>query len=290
MKELIKKVHDVPVVFSKKEIEGFISEFESEFEKRIPQLIEKINQDYKVHNVKIRTEELREQIQEIKKQPILVTEEIDGNEIIDGIGNIVTIFNGKPNITINMILNAIKTHNKIILCSENEFETSRFIVEIMKYVLKNSKYSEYIVNIISDYDDIYDCQEYIDKVIFIGNKYDYINMRKKLYVDTEYNGYGYITLFYDNEECVKSLQNMKIFALNNMIELDIYNGDLEETIQKINYLKLNHTSVIFSKEKKSIIKWIVEIKANKIYVNKNPLVKYKFEISQKSFVKNKKIM
>lgn len=290
MEELVKKIKDVQIVFAKKEIEKIISEFENEFEKSIPQLIEKINKDYKVHNIKIRTEELREQIQQIKNEPILITEEIDKNEIIDGIGTIVTIFNGKPNITINMILNSIKTHNKIILCAQNEFETSKFIVEIMKRVLKNNNYSDLLVNIINGYDDIYNSQEYIDKVIFIGNKYDYINLRKKLYVDTEYNGYGYISLFYDNEECLNSLQNMKMFALNNMIEIDIYNGNLEETIKKINYLKLNQTAVIFSKEKSNIIKWIVEIKANKVYVNKNPLSKYKFEISQKSFIKNKKIM
>lgn len=290
MKELLKKMKEIQVVFSRKDIEKVIIDFENEFEKNILNILDAINKDYKQYNLKISTEELREELKNIKEQSIYVTEELEGNSIIDGIGTVVTVFNGKPNIAITMLLNAIKTHNRMVLCEENKFVTSELIVEIMKKVLRNNNYSDLLVNIIENNGDIYSCQEYIDKVIFVGSKYDYINLRKKLYVDIEYNGYGYISLFYDNDECLNSLQNMKMYALNNLIELEIYDGDLEETIERINYLKLNETAVIFSKEKNNIIKWIVKIKANKIYVNKNPLVKYKFEISQKSFIRNKKIM
>lgn len=290
MRELLKKMKEIQVVFSRKDIEKIIVDFESEFEKNIVRILEAINKDYKQYNLKISTEELREYIKNIKEQPIYVTEAVEGNCIVDGIGTIITVCNGKPNIIISMLLNTIKTHNKMVLCVKNKFETSELIVEIMKKVLKDNNQSDLLVNIIEDYVSIESCQEYIDKVIFVGSKYDYINLRKKLYVDTEYNGYGYISLFYDNDECIHSLQNMKMYALNNLIELEIYDGDLEEAIERINYLKLNETAVIFSKEKNSIIKWIVKIKANKIYVNKNPLVKYKFEISQKSFVRNKNII
>lgn len=290
MKELLKRMKKSQVVFLKKDIEKIINEFENEFEKNIMDILDAINKDYKKYNLKISTEELREQIKEIKEQPIYITETVETNCIVDGIGNVVTIFNGKPNITLSMILNAIKTHNRMLLCADNKFETSEIIVRIMKNVLKNNNQSEFIIDVNDGYQEVFSNQEYIDKIIFIGSKYDYNNIRKRLYVDTEYNGYGYITLFYDNDDCITSVQNMKMYALNNLIELEIYNGEIQEDIEKINYLKLNDTVVIYSKDKNSIIKWIVEIKANKIYVNKNPLAKYKFEISQKSFIKNKKIM
>ena len=289
MEELIKKVNNSKIVFSIKEIEKIIKEYEEEFEKNIPVIIDKINEDHKKYKIKITTQELREEIQNIKNQPIEIVEEIDSKCIIGGIGTIVTIYNGIPSIALSMILNSIKTHNRLILCSENEFETSKILVEIMKTVLYNNNYSEMLVNTTNQYDDIYNCQEYIDKVIFIGSKYDYINLRKKLYVDIEYNGYGYISLFYDNDECINALENMKMYALKNFIELEIYNEDLQEAIDKINFLKLNDTVVIFSKDKQSIIKWILGIKANKIFVNKNPLANYRFEISSKSFIKSKDI-
>lgn len=290
MKELLKRMKKSQVVFLKKDIEKIINEFENEFDKNIMDILDAINKDYKKYNLKISTEELREQIKEIKEQPIYITETVETNCIVDGIGNVVTIFNGKPNITLSMILNAIKTHNRMLLCADNKFETSEIIVRIMKNVLKNNNQSEFIIDVNDGYQEVFSNQEYIDKIIFIGSKYDYNNIRKRVYVDTEYNGYGYITLFYDNDDCITSVQNMKMYALNNLIELEIYNGEIQEDIEKINYLKLNDTVVIYSKDKNSIIKWIVEIKANKIYVNKNPLAKYKFEISQKSFIKNKKIM
>lgn len=290
MKELLKRMKKSQVVFLKKDIEKIINEFENEFDKNIMDILDAINKDYKKYNLKISTEELREQIKEIKEQPIYITETVETNCIVDGIGNVVTIFNGKPNITLSMILNAIKTHNRMLLCADNKFETSEIIVRIMKNVLKNNNQSEFIIDVNDGYQEVFSNQEYIDKIIFIGSKYDYNNIRKRVYVDTEYNGYGYITLFYDNDDCITSVQNMKMYALNNLIELEIYHGEIQEDIEKINYLKLNDTVVIYSKDKNSIIKWIVEIKANKIYVNKNPLAKYKFEISQKSFIKNKKIM
>ena len=290
MKELLKRMKKSQVVFLKKDIEKIINEFENEFDKNIMDILDAINKDYKKYNLKISTEELREQIKEIKEQPIYITETVETNCIVDGIGNVVTIYNGKPNITLSMILNAIKTHNRMLLCADNKFETSEIIVRIMKNVLKNNNQSEFIIDVNDGYQEVFSNQEYIDKIIFIGSKYDYNNIRKRVYVDTEYNGYGYITLFYDNDDCITSVQNMKMYALNNLIELEIYNGEIQEDIEKINYLKLNDTVVIYSKDKNSIIKWIVEIKANKIYVNKNPLAKYKFEISQKSFIKNKKIM
>lgn len=290
MKELLKRMKKSQVVFLKKDIEKIINDFENEFEKNIMDILDSINKDYKKYNLKINTEELREQIQEIKQQPIYITETVETNCIVDGIGNIVAIFNGKPNITLSMILNAIKTHNRMLLCADNKFETSEIIVRIMKNVLKNNNQSELIIDINEGYQEVFSSQEYIDKIIFIGSKYEYNNIRKKLYVDIEHNGYGYITLFYDNDDCITSIQNMKMYALNNLIELEIYHGEIQEDIERINYLKLNDTVVIYSKDKNSIIKWIVEIKAEKIYVNKNPLAKYKFEISQKSFIKNKKIM
>lgn len=290
MKELLKRMKKSQVVFLKKDIEKIINEFENEFDKNIMDILDAINKDYKKYNLKISTEELREQIKEIKEQPIYITETVETNCIVDGIGNVVTIYNGKPNITLSMILNAIKTHNRMLLCADNKFETSEIIVRIMKNVLKNNNQSEFIIDVNDGYQEVFSNQEYIDKIIFIGSKYDYNNIRKRVYVDTEYNGYGYITLFYDNDDCITSVQNMKMYALNNLIELEIYHGEIQEDIEKINYLKLNDTVVIYSKDKNSIIKWIVEIKANKIYVNKNPLAKYKFEISQKSFIKNKKIM
>lgn len=290
MKELIEKVNNTKIVFAIKDIEKILKGFEEEFENNIALLVEKINQDYKTHHLKISIEELRNQIQRIKNEPIEIIEEIDSKCIKDGVGTIVTIYNGKPNITVEMILNSIKTHNRMILCMENEFETSKLLVELMKTVLYNNNYNEFLISTTTDYDDICVCQENIDKIIFVGSKYDYINLRKKLYVDIEYNGYGYISLFYDNDECMTAIENMKIYALNNLIELEVYDGDIEEAIEKINYLKLNETTVIFSKEKQNIIKWILGIKGKKIYVNKNPLANYKFEISSNSFIRSKDIM
>lgn len=287
---IIEKANESQVVFLKKDIENVINTFEENFENSISQFVEATNKDYEKYISKIRIEELRETIKDIKSQNIEITDKVDNKYIKDGFGTIVAIYNGIPKVTMNLLLNAIKTHNKIILCAENEFETNLLIVNILKGTLRNSGFSEEIINIVKGYDDIFEYQEYIDKVIYIGNKYDYINLRKKLYVETEYNGYGYISVFYDNDEYIDFVENMKMYSLNNFIDMDIYDGDIDEAIDRMNYLKLNQTVAIFSKKKSNVIKAILNIKSDNIYINKSPLENYKFKISQNSFIRDKHIL
>ncbi len=289
MDNLIEKANEVPVVFSRKDIDNVIEAFEENFEKYIPQFVEATNRDYSKFIFKTKIEDLRNIINEIKLEQIQVTDKIDNNYIKDGYGTIVAIYNGSPIVTMNLVLNTIKTHNKIILCVQNEFETSKLIVNIAKEVLRNNSFNENILNILNTYEDVFEYQDYIDKVIFIGNKYEYINIRKKLHIDTEYNGYGYMSVFYDNDEYKTYIENMKMYSLNNFMDVDIYDGKIDEAIDKINYLKLNQTVAIFSKEKSNVIKAILNLKAENIYINKNPFKNYKFRISQDSFIKNKLI-
>ncbi len=290
MENLIKKANESQVVFSKEDIENILNVFEEKFENNLSKLVEITNKDYQKFIVKIKTEELREAIKDIKREKIEITDRVDSNYIVDGFGTIVAIYNGDPAITMKLLLNAIKTHNRMILCVENEFETSKLIVNILKDVLNNNGFSTEIINIVNGYDEIYDYQEYIDKVIYIGNKYDYINVRKRLYVETEYNAYGYISVFYDNDEYKSLIEDMKMYSLSNFIDMDIYDGDINVAIEKINYLKLNQTVAIFSKDKNNIIKATLNIKADNIFINKNPLDHYKFNISQSSFIKRKQIV
>ncbi len=189
-----------------------------------------------------------------------------------------------------MILKGLKTHNKIILCDKNNLEINKVIVNMVKEIIIKNNYYTDVINITNNYDDIYSLQEMIDKIIYIGNKCDYIEFRKRLYINTEYNGYGYIALFYDDDEKERIVQNIQLYCLSNFFDIDVFHNNIDNAIAHINYLANNETTVIFSKNKENLIKFMLDIKSDKIYINKSPLADYKFYISDESLIRKKQII
>jgi hypothetical protein len=290
MKYLMEKVYKSNSISKINNIQKILCEFEKKFEEKIPQLIDRANKDYLKYSYRYEIDNLRKIIKKIKNEEIKVSDKIENNGIKTGIGNMVCIYNGIPEITLTMILYTIKTQNKILLCVDNQFEVNKILVEIIKEILEINQEDIEMINITNNYADIANCQEYVDKAIFVGSKYEYINLRRELYIDIEYNGYGYMSLYYDSDENISIIQNINAYAIRNFIEIDIYNDkDIEKVIERINYLKLNEKVIIFSKNKNNIIKFALKVKADEIVVNKNKIADYKFEITQKSFIREKKI-
>lgn len=290
MKEILDKMEDSNIIYSKIKIEQIIKKFKIIFENSMPQFVESINKDYEKYLYRTKIEDLSNIINEKIEEEIEIKEKIEGKIWKDGYGTIVAIYNGKPIITLTLLLLAIKTHNKILLCAENHFEVNNLIINLLKKVIKEEAQNENVINISNEYYDICDCQELIDKIIFIGNKYDYVQIKKRIGIDIEYNGYGYISLFFDNDNEKEEIEKMKLYAVNNLIDLEIYTGDIEKTIKDINYLRKNQTVVIFSQDKNNILKLALKIKANEVYINKNPFKDYKIKINSESFLTKKEII
>ena len=290
MKQIIEKIKNDIYNFSSKKVQNIINDFQKEFEDNTSKLVEAINKDYRRYNFKIKIGELEKIFEEENKNQILITEKIDEKVIVDGIGTVVIIYNGRPEVTLTMILKGLKTHNKIILCDKNNLEINKVIVNMVKEIIIKNNYYTDVINITNNYDDIYSLQEMIDKIIYIGNKCDYIEFRKRLYINTEYNGYGYIALFYDDDEKERIVQNIQLYCLSNFFDIDVFHNNIDNAIAHINYLANNETTVIFSKNKENLIKFMLDIKSDKIYINKSPLADYKFYISDESLIRKKQII
>lgn len=290
MKQIINKIKNDIYNFSSKKVQNIIEDFQKEFGYNTSKLVDAVNKDYERYNFKIRIDELEKIFEEENTKKILITENIDGKIIVDGIGTVVVIYNGRPEVTLAMIIKALKTHNKVILCDKNNLEINKTLVDMAKKVISKNDYYIDVINITDRYDDIYSSQEMIDKIIYIGNKCDYVELRKRLYIDTEYNGYGYIALFYDDSEKEKKVQNIQMYCLTNFFDIDVFYNDIDNAIAHINYLTYNETTVIFSRNKENLIKFMLNIKSDKIYINKNPLPDYKFNISDESLIQRKQII
>ena len=251
-------------------------------------LLDAINYDYKNEGFKCNLPKISSIVSEICSEPILMTGNISGKTIIDGYGSIGIVYNGSPEVTLTTLLVALKTHNNIILFSDNNLKTNTVLVELFLQVLKKNNYNCNIILENNTYSSIISYENMLDKILFIGNKYEYVKLRKSINIPIEYNGYGYISIISETNNDL--IENIRMFCLNNYINLELYIENFEDAFIKVNELRINQTVVIFSNNKKDIINATIKIKTSELYINKNPLVNYKFKIDQKSFLTKKTII
>lgn len=268
--------------FSVQNIKSILKEISKELQSNIAKLVEALNNDYNNLGFKISLDNLTNIASEICEEEILEMGKIHGKEIKDGFGNIGLVYNGNPEITLKSILVALKTHNNIVLIPKDKFELNKAIIKLIEDVLRNQNYYNGIVYLEEKYSNVAEYENILDKILFVGDKFEYIKLRKQLEIPIEYNGYGYISLIAETDNNL--IENIRMYCLNNYINLDYYDSDIEEAIQSINNLKINQTVAIFSNNQENIIKMILKLQTDNIYINKNPLINYKFNLEQESFI------
>jgi hypothetical protein len=127
--------------------------------------------------------------------------------------------------------------------------------------------------------------------IFIGDKREYQPVKKKISIASIYSGYGNVDVFIESKEFKELLLNMNKYANENNININVYdNTSMEETLEFINKYDITDCFVVLSKNTDMIYRFISEIKAKNIYINRSPFEDYKLEISEKDLIYNKKIM
>ena len=199
------------------------------------------------------------------------------NQSMDGYGNIAIIYDGSVEITIESIIKVLYTHNNITLVPNLNLSINNCIVEIITQEMKKNKYNVNI-EICDDINKIYSNQNMFDIAIFVGDKYEYKKFKTRFYKDIVYNPYGYITVYADNSDFKNILVQLDKIAYVNNFSIEYYNEtNLEEVISKINEITSHNTVAIFTKDSKKATELIYKLKADKIFINKNPFEEYKFE-------------
>lgn len=215
------------------------------------------------------------------------------NIIIDGYGNLAVSYNGDPYTTLRLLLMAFRTHNNIVFFSKKFYAINTKIVETLNMIANKKKYAEKIAMVEFDVIDgvIANLQTFFNKMIFVGDKRDYVQMKKKFVIPTIYVGFGNVDVFIENKEFKDLLLDINEFARNNNIKINYYDDtQIEDTLTFINRFELTDCFVLLSKNTDLIYKFISELKAKNIYINKNPFDDYTLNISEKDLVYVKNII
>ena len=255
-------------------------------------LIERaFNMDYEDWEFDMDFNILLDQIENIKKQKYLPV--FSKEKVVDGLGKIALVCNQNPYLIFNFVLSCIYTNNKVeVVLGNKMLATNKIILEVLKKVLDEQKVEFGTVSYIelSNQDDIISKQDNYDLIYYFGNKNSYINFVKRLHIDSRFEECGIINLYSDSKDFKETLVEIDKWAYLNEIKINFYNKDIEEAIKEINkYNSLGKMTIIISKDFDKITKFIREVKTENIYVNTNPVSKYKYETDLNNLVYTKNI-
>ena len=248
--------------------------------------------DKKHHPVHITHKKILEMIDEFIENDKLNVK-YTPNTIVDGYGNLAVSYNGDPYLTLRLLLMAFRTHNNIVFFSKKYYAVNTKIVETLNMVVKKKGYAEKVAMVEFDVIDgiISNLQTFFNRMIFIGDKRDYVQMKKKFVIPTIYAGFGNIDVFIESKDFKELLLDINKYARENNIKINYYDDtQIEDTLVFINRFELTDCFVLLSKNTDMIYKFISEVKAKNIYVNQNPFIDYKLTITEMDLTYTKNIV
>lgn len=271
-------------------VNSILKEFKAQFSKKIG-FDKAVEIDRKHHGVYVKYSKILD----------IIDEELDddknylkytSSKIIDGYGNIAVMYNGDPYVTLRLAIKALKTHNNIVFFAKKYLAINTKIIETINILAQKMKYAKRILSIeynISEGTIFYN-QNFFNMLLFVGEKREYQNFKKKLGIPSIYSGYGYVDVFIDSKKFKNEILDMDEYANENYVHINYYyESDYSSVSKFLNKYELTETFILFSEDSDIIYKYINGIKAKNIFINKSPFENYKFDITEKDLVYEKNI-
>lgn len=215
-------------------------------------------------------------------------------KIYYGIGNIGVCHKCNADLVLYLMLKALKTENNIVFFEEDEIhKTTQKLIDIVKEecmknkykvnfeVLKYNKISEFSSNVSN-----------FNMFIFVNELDKYLDFLARNQNDMKIicSNYGTMDLYLDQKDLKDTLLQIDDYVYKNNIELELYkNESVVDVVKKINVGRNNYCAVIFTKSKEDAYYFIENVKAEKVFVNKNPFTEYEFELSDEEVTICKRI-
>lgn len=246
--------------------------------------------DFKEWEIKFNLDKIFELIASIKEKEYMP--KITKQEVVSGIGKILLITNQNPYLIFNFCLNAIYTNNCVeVVLEEKMLASNKVLLEVIKKSLKELNFDSDIVTYINmTKDNIVLKQDNYDLLYYFGNKNEYLEYCKRIHIDSEFENFGEMYVYVEDNIFQSILNEIDKFAYMNEIKVNYFNNDLEKNIEQINQSNnINKISVIFTKNIDNAYKFIKYIKSENVFININPIEYFKYEIDTNKMIFKKKI-
>lgn len=128
-----------------------------------------------------------------------------------------------------------------------------------------------------DFKQLKDLENNIEKVICIGNTNTYYKYKKGQIQNLKYIPFKNLVVFYENEKYKQIVMELYRYASMNGIEVEIYE-DIEEFVECVNADNKLDSIVVFTDNEEQEKKVTDEIKAGKLFINRNPFKEESFKV------------
>ena len=190
---------------------------------------------------------------------------------------IAVCYTGNPEITITYILDSILYNNNIMLCISDNQDFNAILIKTVVDTIKDTIHTNDWINYNENYNELYirDNKKYIDKVVYVGDYFEYDRLKRFLKRDVEYNNYGYIKLFINRAKNESEYNDIMNFSRKNNITIEAYE-DLDDFISES---KDTDFSVVFG-DRKELSRVKKELHSSVILVNAFPYNAYEFKVNR----------
>lgn len=212
---------------------------------------------------------------------IKIIEEYNDRKIVEKNKNILCIYNGNPEITLRLCIEAVLLQTNFILGIQDFMVgVNTLIVEIVNDILKKQNSKIFMFNLIK-FEDVKNLNEKIDKILCIGNTNEYLKLAENNLSKLDFYPYKSLDIYCEDDE-LESLQRMIYdYSMTNQYEIEVYLKDnIDNIIGQMNEFGNGYCSVLLSKNKENIKKFEQEIESEIICINESPYNKIRFEIEK----------
>lgn len=192
--------------------------------------------------------------------------------------NIAVCYTGKPEITITYILDSILYNNKLTLCiSENKI-INEVLVSIILESMKKCGIKNQWINYNSNYNEIYlrDNEKVFNKIVYVGDYFEYEKFKYFFKSKVEYNNYGYIKLYIDKYKHQEEYKKIMKYTYIENIFLEIYD-DIQDLIRES---KEEDFTILYLDDFKMMNKVQKELISKEVLINTFPYEEYKFKVNR----------
>ena len=190
---------------------------------------------------------------------------------------LAVFYSGNPEITLTYMLDSILYNNRIVLCVEKNKAITEVIYTIFNETLINLKLKNEWVEYSSEYNELFlqDNENKFDKIVYIGDYFEYQKFKFFFQKNIEYNNYGYIKIFIDKVKYKEEYKKIIKYTYIANIILDVYNN-IDDFIKE----STNEDFSVIYADLELADKIKKEAKFGEILVNTFPYESYKFKINR----------
>lgn len=183
---------------------------------------------------------------------------------------------GNPEITVTYMLDSIIYNNNITLCTQENKTINTLLSDFVKDALVNCKIKNTWIDYNPKYNEVYlkdNCSKF-DKMIYIGDYFEYERFKSFMNTDVEYNNFGTMKLFIDQSKYRDEYQKIMNYSAKENIFLEVYNDEQEFITES----KPENFSVVFG-DIQTLNNVKRELKGEMLF-NAFPFDNYKFKINR----------